>query len=64
MQAARAGKTMPSVAIFLWWADMAQAAGDRPRAQLYIECAFAAIDREEQARVIRQPRVGSGTRSA
>jgi hypothetical protein len=45
---------MPSAAIFLWWADMAQAAGDRARAQLYIECAFAAIDREEQAKLIRK----------
>jgi hypothetical protein len=55
---------MPCVAIFLWWADMAQAAGDRARAQLYIECAFAAIDREEHAQVIRPARAGRGTRPA
>jgi hypothetical protein len=60
----RADNPMPCVAIFLWWADMAQAAGDRARAQLYIECAFAAIDREEHAQVIRPARAGRGTRPA
>jgi hypothetical protein len=43
------GGPMPAATIFLLWADIAQAAGDRLRAQLYIECAFAAIDREQAA---------------
>lgn len=46
-----------SADIFLLWADIAQASGDRKRAQLYIECAYEAMDQackaKDKAPVVR-----------
>jgi hypothetical protein len=39
-----------SADMFLLWADIAQASGDRKRAQLYIECAYEAMDQAYRAK--------------